>query len=188
MNGEQPSFRGNRSRWIAPHGCYPCAGEDKWVTIVAQSDSEWEALCRIMGQPALSDDPRFATLAARKDHERELDQLISQWTRSIGHIEAMHHLQQAGVTAGALLSPDELVRDPHLADRGFFEEEDHPVTGKHLVPGTSFKFSRTQGRTSMPTPLFGQHSEHVLRDLLGKLPTETVRLKTEKIAGFKFHS
>ena len=188
MNGEQPSFRGNRSRWIAPHGCYPCAGEDKWVAIVAQSASEWEALCRIMGQPRLADDPRFATLAARKDHEQELDQLISLWTRTMGHIEAMHHLQQAGITAGAVLSPDELVKDPHLAHRGFFEEEDHPVTGKHLVPGPSFKFSRTQGRTSMPTPLFGQHSEHVLRDLLGKLATETVRLKTEKIAGFKFRS
>ena len=188
MNGEQPPLRGNRSRWMVPHGCYPCAGVDKWVTIAVQSDSEWGALCRSMGQPGLNEDPRFATYAARKDHEKELDELISQWTRTKDHIEAMHQLQRAGVTAGAVLSPDELVTDPHLADRGFFEEEDHPVTGKHLIPGMSFKFSRTKGRIYMPTPLFAQHSEHILRDLLGKLATETIRLKTEKIAGFEFNN
>ena len=188
MNGEQPGFRGNRSRSMVPNGCYPCAGGDKWLTIAVQSDSEWQALCQSMGQPMLSEDPRFATRAARKDHEKELDELISQWTRSMEHIEAMHHLQQAGVTAGAVLSPEELVRDPHLADRGFFEEEDHPFTGKHLIPGMSFKFSRTQGRVSRPTPLFAQHSEHVLHDLLGKSATETSRLKSEKIAGFEFQT
>ena len=188
MNGEQPRSRGNRSLSMVPHGCYPCAGEDKWVTIAVQSESEWEALCQIMGQPGLADDPKFATLGARRDHEKELGELISQWTRTMDHIEVMHQLQQAGVAAGAVLSPDELVRDPHLSDRGFLEEEDHPVTGKHLIPGMSFKFSRTQGRIFMPTPLFGQHSEHLLRDLLGKLSTETVRLKTEKIAGFEFRN
>ena len=188
MNGEQFSSRGNRSGLMAPHGCYPCAGGDKWVTIAAQSDSEWRALCQSIGQPGLAEDPRFATLATRKDHENELDELISQWTRSVGHIEAMQHLQAAGVTAGAVLSPDELVRDPHLADRGFFEEEDHPVTGKHLIPGTSFKFASTRGRIHRPTPLFAQHSEHVLQDLLGKLVRETGRLKTERIAGFAFRS
>ena len=188
MNGEQPRFRGNKSRTMAPHGCYPAAGEDKWVTIAVQSDAEWQALCWSMGQAGLAEDPRFATLSARKDHEEELDGLISGWTRTMGHIEAMHKLQQAGVTAGAVLSADELVRDPHLTDRGFFEEEDHPVTGKHLIPGASFKFSRVQGRMKRPTPLFAEHSGHVLHNLLGKSGAETVRLKTEKIAGFDFHS
>ena len=186
MSGEQPRSHGNRSRWMVPHGCYPCAGADKWVTIAVQSDSEWRALCQTMGLPRLADDPRFATLTARAGHERELDGLISQWTRTMNHIEAMHHLQQAGVTAGAVLSPDELVGDPHLADRGFFEEEDHPVTGKHLIPGMSFKFSRTQGRIRRPAPLFGQHSGYVLHGLLGKLASEIVRLKAGKVAGFEF--
>ena len=188
MNGEQPSSRGNRSRWMAPHGCYPCAGKDKWLTIAVRSDSEWQALCQGMGHPMLSKDSRFATPAARKDHEREMDELISQWTRTMGHIEAMHYLQQSGIAAGAVLSPDELVKDPHLSGRGFFEEEDHPITGKHLIPGVSFKFSRTQGRVRTPAPLFAQHSEHVLRDLLGKSGAETVRLKTHRMAGFEFQS
>ena len=188
MNGEQPTFRGNKSRWMVPHGCYPCADEDKWVTIAVQSDTEWRALCRSMGRPGLAEDPRFTTLIARKDHEKELDEYITQWTRTMKHTETMHQLQQAGVTAGAVLSADELVRDPQLAYRGFFQVEDHPVTGKHLIPGTSFKFSRSQARIKMPTPLFAQHSVHLLQGLLGKLATETARLKTDKIAGFEFDS
>ena len=59
MNGEQPHLRGNSSRWMVPHGCYRCAGADKWLTIVAQSDSEWTVLCRSMGQPELANDPRL---------------------------------------------------------------------------------------------------------------------------------
>ena len=187
MDGEQPRPRGNRSLWMAPHGCYPCAGADKWVTIAVQSDFEWEALCRSIGNPELVKDPRFATCAARQYHEKELDALISEWTLTMHHVDAMHKLQQAGVAAGAVLSPDELLKDPQLRERGFFEEEDHPVTGKHLVPGMSSRFSRTQGRVCMPTPLFAQHSEHVLGHLLGKLATDTMRLKTHRIAGFEFH-
>src|SRR5262249_25026528 len=116
-----PTPQGNRHPFLAPHGCYPCRGSDRWVTIAVTDDAEWRALCTAMERPDLAADGRFVTAYLRHRHQEELDPIIAGWTRAHDHYELMHSLQQAGVPAAAVLSNKELLLDPHLRARGFYE-------------------------------------------------------------------
>ena len=79
MAGTEPERMGNRSLHMAPHGCFPCAGEDAWVSIACRSDAEWRALARHI-DPVLAGDGRFASLADRKANEDALEEVVAGWT------------------------------------------------------------------------------------------------------------
>jgi crotonobetainyl-CoA:carnitine CoA-transferase CaiB-like acyl-CoA transferase len=173
MNGEERPLIGNRHPVFAPHNCYRSAGDDRWVTIACESDTQFAALCAAIGQPGLAADERFATNAARKANERELDTLIEAWTSVRGHYEAMHILQRAGVPAGAVLTTPELLAEPHLRSRRAWVEHTHPDAGMWEMEAPPWKLSRTPGHIRLPAPGFGQHNSYVLRDLL-HLPEEQI--------------
>lgn len=121
-NGVNPEPVGNRhpfGAW-APHGIYPCHGEDAWVAIAVQSDAEWRALVRVASHPGL-DSPAFATHAGRIEHQDRLDAAVAAWTRTHDRFELAEALQAAGVAAGPVQNARDLTqRDPQLAARGFF--------------------------------------------------------------------
>lgn len=169
MNGVARPPAGNRNPLYAPHNRYPSAGDDRWLTIACESDEAFAGLCRAIGQPELAADARFATNAARKANEDELDAIIGAWTAVRGHYEAMHHLQRFGVAAGAVLTIPELMADPHLRSREAWLPHTHPDAGTWEMEAPPWKLSRTPGHIRMPAPGFGQHNSYVLRDLL-KLP------------------
>ncbi|HMO96340.1 MAG TPA: CoA transferase, partial [Tepidiformaceae bacterium] len=152
---------------------YPCGGEDRWVVISCEDNSQFEALCRVMQQPDLVADERFATNEARKANEEVLDAIIGAWTAARGHYEVTHLLQHAGVPAGAVLTIPELVADPHLRSRGAWVQHAHPDAGTWEIEAPPWKLSRTPGHIRMPAPGFGQHNSYVLRDLLA-LPEERI--------------
>ena len=164
---------GNRHLFLAPHNRYQCAGDDRWVTIACENDAQFTALSAAIGQPVLAEDVRFATNAARKSNEDELDGIIEEWTGSRGHYEVMHLLQRAGVPSGAVLTIPELMSDPHLRARGAWTEHTHPSAGTWEVESPPWKLSRTPGHIRMPAPGFGQHNSYVLRDVLG-LPEDDI--------------
>ncbi len=91
MNGTQPARIGNRDPWMSPHNCFRCAGEDEWVTIACGSDEEWQALCRAIGEPQLTTEPRFRAAADRKAHEDELEVIITTWTEQRGKWDITPH-------------------------------------------------------------------------------------------------
>ena len=82
LNGRNAEPQGNREPTMAPHAVYRCAGEYEWVSIAIGTDGEWLALCEAMGRPELAEDPRFAGVLERLEHEQELDALIGEWTSS----------------------------------------------------------------------------------------------------------
>ncbi|MFA5366942.1 MAG: CoA transferase [Dehalococcoidia bacterium] len=172
---------GNQHSRIAPHGCYRTKGRDKWIAIAIESDGEWQALCRVMGNPQWSRDSKFDTNDSRLAHRDEFDELIGKWTGSYDHIELAEMLQSHGIKAGAVLDAAELVNDPHLKERGFFVEVDHPEAGKHIMPGVSWKMSRTPGRIERPAPCFGQHNRYVFGELLGMSDDEIDQLAREGV-------
>ena len=90
-------------------------------------------------------------------------------------------MQQAGIKAGAVLNVAELVDDPHLRERGFFQRLSHPEAGTHLYPGVSWKMARTPGTLRLPAPCFAEHNEYVLGQLLGMSAEEISRLAEEGI-------
>lgn len=175
--------RGNRDWSMAPHGCYRCKGDDKWLVVAVRSDEEWAALCRAIGHPELGADPRFATTTDRLTNQDVLDPLIQGWTERLDHREAMEALQAAGVPAGAVLSAAEVLGDPHLNAREFFETVARPFVGTHPYPGVTIRMSRTPGHIRMPAPTLGQHNRFVLQDTLGLSDDELSRLEELQIIG-----
>src|SRR5262249_3064334 len=119
MNGAPPPRDGNRDPHMAPHGVFRAAGEDRWVAITVEDDEAWRRFARLVGGAALADDPRFATLGARKEHEDELEELVTAWsaTREPQEVEAT--LQDPGIAAFVSAANQGLAADPHLAAPGF---------------------------------------------------------------------
>jgi crotonobetainyl-CoA:carnitine CoA-transferase CaiB-like acyl-CoA transferase len=181
MNGCQPPLLGNRHRSMAPHGCYPCAGEDRWLAIGVGSDAEFAALCRVMGRPDLAADPRFADVVSRHHHQDALDEAISAWTSGQSPQEAALALQQAGVAASPVPSVAELMEDPHLRERGFFERTAHAEAGVWEMDGIPWRLSLTPAHVRLGAPCFGEHNDYVFRHLLGLSEEEVAELERQGI-------
>ena len=167
MNGRVNERAGNRDDTMVPHGVYRCKGENNWVSIAVSTEEEWQGLCEAIGRPDMTNTPRFADMFARHQNQEELDKVISAWTVRQTDYEAMHVLQGKGVPASAVLSNSQIIRDPHLIERGFCIEDDHPDTGKRTMAGFSWHLSRTPGRDLRHAPLLGEHNEEVFCGLLG---------------------
>jgi len=181
MNGRQPPLLGNRHRSMAPHGCYPCAGEDRWLAIAVGSDAEFAALCRIMGRPELAADPRFADVVSRCRHQDELDDAISVWARGRTPQEAALALQEAGVAASPVQSVTDLMEDSHLRERRFFERTAHAEAGVWEMDGVPWRLSLTPAHVRLNGPCFAEHNEYVLRHLLGLSDEEVAELERQGV-------
>ena len=117
MNQRVPMRQGNQNDVMAPHNCYRCQGEDKWISIAVTTQTEWESLCNTMGKSDLIDDPRFVDMNHRKINEQALDDIIADWAINLEAYEAMALLQNADVAATPSLSSEGLFTDPHLKER-----------------------------------------------------------------------
>ncbi len=182
MNGRQQRPMGNRHPRHAPQGCYRCAGEDRWVTICVRSEQEWADLCEALGHPEWRSDPKFSTLAARREHHDLLDQMIESWTAPRDAEEAMVFLQERGVAAGAVRDVGDVAKDEHLRERGFFI----PVPGSEVpFANVPIRFSGGGAQIRWRGPDLGQHNDQVLRGLRGRAD-EPVRVVKEEELGTAF--
>jgi len=183
MNDRVMSSVGNRHRKFAPYGCYRSKGEDSWVVINVTTEGQFEALCIVIHSPESVGDPRFKDMASRKLHEDELDLLIERWTQQHDSYEAMRLLQEAGVPAGAVLTNQQLLEDPHFQAREFFEDVTHPDVGTHPHIGMPWKLSDTPVQIRLPAPGLGQHNDFILGDILGLDQAELERLAEKDVIG-----
>lgn len=186
MNKKVRKAVGNQAPGMAPYGCYRCSGEDKWATIAVCTEKQWEALCRVLGNPSWADDPRFATALSRWENREQLDGFIEQSTLQRNPYEVMHALQEQDVPAGVVARPSELYADPHLRERGFFHEVTHSEAGTHLYPGMCFRFSGTPVGFRMPPNLLGEHNDYVYGEVLGLTEEEIALLKQKAVIGDTF--
>ena len=180
MTGRSPIRKGNSEIGIAPHGCYRCKGEDKWVSIAVSTDEEWRALCKATGHPEWELDPRYADAASRWGNADELGSLIQSWTINHSHYEVMGILQAAGVAAGPSLNPEELINDPHLNERQMFITTTRPGGSSRIMPGLPWRSDGISPAYSR-APLAGEHNDYVFGDLLGIPVHEVERLKEAKV-------
>lgn len=167
MNNRDSSAIGNRHS-SAIQGCYPCAGEDRWVNITLYDDDDWDAFCGAIGNPVWTKDALFALHEERYENQRALDSYISDWTQRRGHYEAMHILQEAGVAAGPVMDQRDAFNDPHLQERGIFEEVYHEdVDGSHMYVGAPYKMSDMPTRIRRGPVRLGEDNEYVYKRVLG---------------------
>lgn len=181
---DRPHRIGNHHRSVAPHGVYPCQGADAWVALSADTDAVWQALCRAMDAPALAADPRFADVVSRKRHEDALDAVVAQWTGQHDRAVVVATLTRAGVTAEAVQTSPDVLADPRLAGgRGFFTVESREHVGAHPYPGLPFVVEPPLALRESPAPLLGEHSDAVLRSLLGVSETQLRVLHDTHVTG-----
>lgn len=183
VNGRIATRNGNRSNHACPHGAYRCKGDDRWCAISVFTDEEWKALCRVIGSPAWTKDPRFSTLISRKNNEDELDRLIGEWTIDRSPEEVMVSLQTAGVAAGIVQSGQDLIdRDPQLKHRGHCQVMGHPEIGSYVSEMVPFRLSETPPEVKR-APCLGEHNEYVCKEILRISDEEFIELLNSGVFG-----
>jgi crotonobetainyl-CoA:carnitine CoA-transferase CaiB-like acyl-CoA transferase len=164
------------------HAVYPCAGDDEWCVISIGSDDEWRCLAGLLDHPQWVDDPRFATGESRLANRRELVELVSTWTRSRTPLRNAELLQAAGVAAGPMNRPPDIMEDPQLIERKLFSDMAHPLIERPLPAETGpAPFQHIPPAPHRPAPLPGQDTREICRDLLGMGAEETERLIRDRV-------
>jgi benzylsuccinate CoA-transferase BbsF subunit len=172
LTQQPPKRAGNRSAFAAPHGVFPCTGEDRWIAVACEDDEQWRALANLMNL----NDRRFDRFADRKQHEEQLEALVGAWTGSQDAYDLMVKLQSAGIAAGVVQNAgDVLDSDPQLKTRGFLEDVNHSVLGTFGHQAPPFKLSRTPAKVRA-APKLGEHTRQICIETLGMTAADVDRL------------
>jgi benzylsuccinate CoA-transferase BbsF subunit len=182
MNGRSARPRENRHPLGAgaPHGVFPCAGDDRWISIAVMNDEEWSGLVEAMGYPEWAQSSDFSTGASRVAGSDSLHQHLAAWTAGFDDRDLAERLQAKGVAAAPVLNVADLLGDPHFRHRGTFIEVQHPLGFTETIYGAYVKMSRTQPRVR-PGPAIGQDNERAIKGLLGVPGDEYERLVAEQV-------
>ncbi|MGH9206046.1 MAG: CaiB/BaiF CoA transferase family protein, partial [Acidimicrobiales bacterium] len=180
--------RGNRGPGASPQGLYACRGEENWLAVSVATDEHWKALRQVIGGEAWETDPATDTASGRKALHDRLDEKIAAWCGALDLDEAVETLAAVGVPCAAVVAPVDIGANPQLAARGLIEEVDHPVVGRHGIPGIPFHFvGREQPWLRRPPPTLGQHNNEVLGELMTRPELDELRAKGivgERLLGF----
>jgi len=183
VNKREATRLGNRLPWGygAPHGAYPCRGDDRWCVISVFNDKEWRGFCQAAGNPAWARDEKFSTVVSRAENTDELDRLIAEWTLEHTDQAVMEIMQEHGVAAGLVENSEDLIEhDPQMRHRGFFVYLEHPELGMVGHEGVTFKLSETPGKLSR-APLLGEHNDYVYGEILGMSKEEIARYTADGV-------
>ncbi|MFG3660846.1 CaiB/BaiF CoA transferase family protein [Streptomyces sp. NPDC047706] len=174
---------GNADAVAAPHGVYPCAGEDRWCAVSVCTDGQWTALARTLGNPAWTSRPDLATAEGRRAARQELDELMASQTASRQAGALADALTAAGVAAAEVSDAEQVLADPQLNARGHWSVLDHPVMGPSVYDNIPYRLSATPGALRAPAPLLGADTREVCVDLLGLDPGTYEHLANEGVVG-----
>ena len=166
---------------LVPSGVYPARGKDRWIAIAVSDDAAWQVLARQVGG-ALAD-PRFTSFDGRRQAPDEIDAALRAWTVGFEADDLMRKLQAAGVPAGVVRSAAEALDEPHLAARDWFKVMTHADLGAHKYNGFPWRFEGCELQAHTPPPRLGEHSEILLRELLGLGDDEIASLKAKDVTG-----
>jgi crotonobetainyl-CoA:carnitine CoA-transferase CaiB-like acyl-CoA transferase len=164
--GREPAQRGNRRAGCAPHGVYPCAGVDEWVAIAVESDAHWRGLRRALGDPEWARDPALDAAPSREARASLLDDRITAWTRGQHKGAVFERCIAEGVPAAPVHRTNhELIENPQLRARGFYERVSHPAGGEWWMHGWEWRPAGAGRCVRALAPDFGADNDAVLREL-----------------------
>ena len=181
VNGRISSRRGNDDDCGAPHGAYPCRGPDRWCAIAVFDDHDWRSLCRVIGNPDWTKEPKFSTQMGRLRNRLELDSRLAEWTVNFTAEEVMTLMQTAGVSAGVVETNEDLHEDPQLRHRHHFWRMEHSEIGPMDHDGNAFTLSKTPYEIKWAGPCLGEHNEYVYTKILGMSESEFDELLVEGV-------
>ncbi len=165
---------------IAPSNVYPCKDGD--IVIGANQDKVFGRFAEAIGKPEWAEDPKYKTHHARGDRQAELDALIGEWTRrhTVAEVDAI--MSEAGVPAGPIYRPNQMLKDPQFLARDAIHWEEHPEMGRIPMQNVFPKLSSTPGKVRLPAPdRVGQHTDEILGEVLGMTAAEIAGLRGNRI-------
>lgn len=179
--GQEPVQTGNRSVADAPHNLFKCSGDDAWCAIAVQDNDQWQALATVMQNTELLQDQTLRNSENRLKRIDDIEARIASWVATQTATDVVQILQQAGVPSSIVARSKDLLTDnPHLAERGYWQQIDHPEVGETTFTSPPYLIDGKRLELKRP-PLIGEHTEMVLRDILGCDTQEIARLKAEGI-------
>lgn len=180
ISGKVPWRSGNAHPNIVPYETFK-AKDGIYVALGVGNDNQWRKFCRLARVEHLMDDPRYATNPKRVANRKELVSILEKIFLENNSVEWLKLLAEAEIPSGPINTIDRVFADPQVLAREMLVEMEHPHTGKYKVVGSPMKLSETPVQYRIPPPLLGEHTEEVLRDVLGYDPAKIVRLKEEKV-------
>ena len=177
----QTDLKRQRSDYAAPHGIYPCKGEDRWVAISVSNGNEWEAFKKVLGCLSWAGLTPNASLELRLKNNDRLDEMVAAWTAGLTPEQVMAVLQGAGVAAGVVSNAADLDNDIQLNYYNFYRELDHPYMGKlRYYHPASLKLSRAEAEVKRPV-LLGEHTDYICKEILGMSQAEIDDFKARDV-------
>jgi len=178
--GDTVPRAGNDSGGGQPGWILKCKGWESdpnaYIYFITQAPV-WGAICDVIGRGEWKTDPDYATPSARLPRLRQIFHTIEQWTETKTKFEAMEILNRHDIPCGPILSMRELAQEPSLRATGTVVEVDHPTRGKYLTVGNPIKLSDSLADVRR-SPLLGEHTDEVLREVLGYSAAEIAEIKT----------
>ena len=172
VTGEEITRGGNRKPGSIAHGVYPCAGEERWIAIEAVNETQWQALCDVLGDADALD-------RARAEGVEALDAAIAALTAPRDPFALMAACREAGVPAGVANKASDLLEDDVLAARDHFWPLTHAEMGTLKYNGPAYRFEKTPSELRFASPRLGEHTEQVMTDILGFDAADIDRFREE---------
>ena len=179
VDGKVPVRRGNRSDRSAPQGVYPCAGKDNWCALSVETNNQWQALAKLIGQERWATDARFENLAGRQENQNEIDQAISTWSKQYSSQEVEARLRAAGISADRVRRINEVVDG--AAGSTVFSQMAERRVGSMRTTKLPFTLSSVDLPTPASAPSLGEHSGEVLRAWINCSDADIENLKREQV-------
>lgn len=170
--GTEAQRSGNRAEGVILHGVYPCAGHERWLAIVAETEAQWRALIAVLGGEE-------ALVRARAAGDEALDAAVAERTRALDAFELTAGCDAAGVPSGVAYHGSDLLEDPILAARDHFRALRHEEMGTLNYNGPAYRFDRTPSVLRSAAPRLGEHTDRVLTDILGFTTEDLARFRAD---------
>ena len=165
VSGQKPKRYGNAHPNIVPYETFKT--QDGHVAIAVGNDRQWQRTCEVLGKPEWAVDALFVTNSKRVENRSTLIPMINAVTLTRDGAEWCRMLQEVGIPCGPINTIDQVFSDAQVLHREMTVEIPHPTAGKMKLVGFPYKLSRTPAAITRHPPLLGEHTESVLRDLLG---------------------
>jgi len=165
---------------VAPSNVYPTKDE-QFILIAANQDTVFGRLAKAMGQPELAENERYATHIARGTVQKELDDLISEWTKTIESGDLEKLMEEHGIPSGRIYTPADMLEDAHFKAREAIVSTMHPTFGELKMQNVAPKLSKTPGNIRRPGPELGQHNEEIYGEVLAMTAEQMAELSNRGI-------